>query len=197
MLSVCQSLLYLNAAFFFPSFISSSACVGRDPLASPLSSFTPWTNSSVSDGFSPHHASLRSHSFARHLRGFKGQKKRERKTTGNVKEIFQITSSPCWEDSAVRSHKFVTCIQSSFGSGDQCKHLYCDVLPLVVRISPAAPWTAPLAGYCYSGQHPLKTPWCTRWDTTTAKRNHDCVVTNKTPWTFLSLKFAVIYLCSC
>lgn len=76
--------------------------------------------------------------FSQHLWGFKVQK-RERKTTGNVKEIFQITSSPCWEDSAVTTHTFVTCIQSDFCSGDHCKHLYCDVLPaLWVYVSPCS-----------------------------------------------------------
>lgn len=115
------ALLILNA---FSLLFSHLCLLWTWPAGLLSSSFTPWTNSSMSDGFSLHHASLRSHSFTRHLWGFKDQKKkRERKTTGNVKEIFQITSSPCWEDSAVRSHKFVTCIQSSFCSGDHCKHL--------------------------------------------------------------------------
>lgn len=47
----------LSSIFFRRFFPSTCACfaVTRCP---PLSSFAPWTNSSMSDGFSLHHASL-------------------------------------------------------------------------------------------------------------------------------------------
>lgn len=112
------------SSMLFLSFFRTCACFGHDPLASSLPLSPPEQTAPCRMDFlytMPHCVLTPLLDTSGDLRTKK--KKRERKTTGNVKEIFQITSSPCWEDSAVRSHKFVTCIQSSFCSGDHCKHL--------------------------------------------------------------------------
>lgn len=63
------------------------------PLAPLLSSLSPWTNNSMSDGFPLHHASLHYLLFSQHLWGWEGP--------GYVKKILKIPISPCLEVSTV------------------------------------------------------------------------------------------------
>lgn len=71
--------------------------------------------------------------------------------------------------------------------------------PLWVRVTPAAPRTAPFAGCCYSGQHPRQFPGVAGEAQPPQEeiRTVCTVVRNKTPCKFLSLKFAIIRSCSC
>lgn len=73
------------------------------------------------------------------------------------------------------------------------------LFPLWVRVTPAAPRTAPFAGCCYSGQHPRQFPGVPGEAQLPQKETRTVctVVRNKTPCNFLSLKFAVIRSCSC
>lgn len=172
-LPVC---LCLSSMLLFLSFFRTCACFGRDPLASPLPLSPPEQTAPCRMDFlytMPHCVLT---PFLDTSGDLRTKKKRERQTTGNVKEIFQITSSPCWEDSAVRSHTFVTCIQSSFCSGDHCKHL-CFVVffPPVGARHPCSTADSSLCRLLLLGSAPQTVPWCTRWGTTTAKRNQDCV----------------------
>lgn len=78
--------------FCFSSSCSSFAVTRRPPL----SSFSPRTDNSTSDGFSLHHASLHYLLFSKHLWGWEGP--------GYVKEILKISISTCWEVSTVNKY---------------------------------------------------------------------------------------------
>lgn len=200
MLPAYLALLILNAAF---SLLFSHLCLLWTWPAGLLSpSFTPWTNSSMSDGFSLHHASLRSHSFTRHLRGFKDQKKKKEKEK-QLAMSRRFFKSPAHHAEKTRLWEVINlwhAYKVVFVQGTTVNIfvLLC-FFPLWVRVTPAAPRTAPFAGCCYSGQHPRQFPGVPGEAQLPQEeiRTVCTVVRNKTPCKFLSLKFAIIRSCSC
>lgn len=84
--------------------------------------------------------------------GLKKKNNKNKKTTGNVKEIFK---NHCLSMLG-RLHRWtVMNLWHAYkvDAGDHCKHLCFAVFHSGLRITPAAPQTAPFAAFCCSGQH--------------------------------------------
>lgn len=175
MLPAYLALLILNA---FSLLFSHLCLLWTWPAGLLSSSFTPWTNSSMSDGFSLHHASLRSHSFTRHLWGFKDQKKKKEKEK-QLAMSRRFFKSPAHHAEKTRLWEVINlwhAYKVVFVQGTTVNIfvLLCFFPPVGPR-HPCSTADSSLCRLLLLGSAPQTVPWCTRWGTTTARRNQDCV----------------------
>lgn len=197
----CLSVFAYPQCCFFSPFFRTCACFGHDPLASSLPLSPPEQTAPCRMDFlyTMHHCVLTPLlDTSGDLRTNK--KKKRKKNNWQCQGDFsnhQLTMlrRRLWEVINLWHAYKVVFVQ---GTTVNIFVLLC-FFPLWVRVTPAAPRTAPFAGCCYSGQHPRQFPGVPGDAQLPQKeiRTVCTVVRNKTPCKFLSLKFAIIRSCSC